>query len=853
MKSLLLLITAVVAVYHVEGWSENFDIFPCYVPDFSERMPNTLDNLLGIVEEYEHREGIQNLDEMAEMIVKRYRKDGILFDPSKRGHQWYIGDDNEANKQKLLDKILQQSRTFPQNSFDPRTECGLHLMVSHSLDSYPHSGVDDIWDGSINRNNKNDRNKRSISSVAAQQSSSSNKEQQSSSSYSSSSNSRHKRSFNPSVRAASSNTVPDGVEPAVHPLENGVIETPYGPVAAGTLLSGLSSIFNKNGYSISSIMGDDADYMPSEMRGKTIIRPYAASLAGDIAQLGLISDMEENVTPEVGPSGRYNNCTTCAQLFSLENNHVTYLSRAELFAGLDVLIIYTAIHNNDNNVDGLTLSQILRHYYSEKGLPSQPQVKACNRLQLYKSIDREKLLEQALHFTYAYQDSFATHQTEVEINSDNFAAIEQFYTGIVTDAMTAMENFINSYNYDDEGYNPCFFGGDQSASRFGYTSLPETPVSETMADIIAIYAEEGNKDDFKNQRQLIGDIGRRMGVSQYRSRLGVISGRNGAWLHHMSNISNIGDWACNFTNDEETYGGSKSDMLAVFDTLSSYYHYFYSLSLQDLDVSSGRSQVVLWQVTSNFQTDQYITNRTIATFRESYPDVNIVFVGKTESPYEFLKDYEDDFISVSGKNYDEVLIWSLSRIRNAPRFFIYPACNPDNSSMTSNYREESHVYEGYVYPNYTTFITIPPQNFLYSRRLTVKVRGDVRVCFSRTNRYALENYHVEYVNVYRYTDTMDETLVCVGGPQDEEDEEISIDYMCSSRYVSECNPLHMSISAIGLSNSVSSCNTDNKDGCEYANQIQYEVMHDGMLCSGTCNLPVVVLLLLPTILQYFFN
>jgi len=263
----------------------------------------------------------------------------------------------------------------------------------------------------------------------------------------------------------------------------------------------------------------------------------------------------------------------------------------------------------------------------------------------------------------------------------------------------------------------------------------------------------------------------------------------------------------------------------------------------------------LWQVPGSLQSDVSTMNRTMEKFREAYPDVNIMFVGRNEEPFTFLMEYEDDFISITNKNYDEILAWSLSRIHNSPRFFIYPACDPKNSTMASNYREEGHMYEGFVYPNFTTFLTIHPQNFLYSKELTVKVKGDVRTCFSRTNRFALKDYEVQHQNGH-HEDPMDEPLFCIGGSDDPDGDEITIKYMCSSRYVRDCSPLYMSVTGLGLTTSKQSCTTSNNNndiGCEYVNQIQYDVTHDGMICAASCNLPAVMLLLLPALLQYIFN
>jgi hypothetical protein len=56
-----------------------------------------------------------------------------------------------------------------------------------------------------------------------------------------------------------------------------------------------------------------------------------------------------------------------------------------------------------------------------------------------------------------------------------------------------------------------------------------------------------------------------------------------------------------------------------------------------------------------------------------------------------------------------------------PRFFVYPACDPNNSSNTYNYQEANHNYDGAVTPNFTTYIIIPAQNFHFSEEFEVKV------------------------------------------------------------------------------------------------------------------------------------
>lgn len=834
------------------AWDEDFSFHECYTDGPSQRMPNTLDTLIGIIEKYEYRMGQTVLDELSEMIIKRYRKDSVVFDAVSGGlHDYQYGDIHEKDKQEVVMDVINPSKDFQSDSFEPREECGLHFMVSHSTDEYPHDGVDDIWDGTIDRSNRNDRNKRAIfgssSSSSSSSSNSKSSDQSSASSYNSySSSSGAKRS-----RASN---LPDGIDPAIHPIESGVMETPYGPIAGGTLISALSVLDSASETSVAGVFNNDQEiaYMPNQMQTARINRVYAASLAGDIAQLALLA---EDSNPKVGPAGRFNNCTACAQIFSLENRAWSYLSRAEIFAGIDAIIIYTAQHDSSNSmnfVDSLSLSQLLRHYYSEKGLPGMPEVRACNRLKLYNRLDKDKIFEQALHFTYMYQHYLPNIQEEVRQHRNDFPYIENNFSNAVTRAKEVLDNFINSYSYDDEGYNSCYYGPSTYRAAGNLAGiLGDVPSSEGMTDFIAVVSEQGTKDDAREQRQFIADIARRLGVSLERSKIGIIRGTDGNWLQPMSNISNVGDWACNFTNSDETTSG-KIDVDAVLNTLSEHYHNFYHEALTDMDISSGRSQVVLWQMYGTPDVDENTINRTLGNFKSSYPDVDMICLGqnsRSDDVCSKMAEYEDDYISTSGKTYEELLVESVNRIKQSPRFFIYPACDPENSTLTSNYREESHMYEGYVYPNFTTYITIHPKNFIYSEELTIRVENDARACFSRTNRLALENYIIKSVNDHR--DHSDDTIVCVGGPDDDEENEVTFKYLCD-QYIYSCNPLYISITGLDSKSSRSTCYGANNN-CEFPSQVKYELTHKGMKCGCSSTSPIFLLMVATAFLLRFFQ
>lgn len=815
--SLVALLAAAVATVSAQTSSATFDVMQCYQDDPTTFMPNTLDNLIALIEKYESTQTFSSMEELAEVLLKRYRKDGIVYRPDSSVTGWTANGLSKASKkQELIDLVLRPTQQPDIGTFDIREECALHRMLSHSTDDYPISGINEIWTNPL--------------------------------SSSSSSSSRGKRALYSSNSNSLSQT---RYEAAVHPVERGVIETPYGPVAGGTLLAGIMAISQSPGSSIQTVLGaTETEFMKSEMKTSTLIPVYAATLAGDLGEMALWSRPASS-TPVVGPAGRFHNCTTCSQQFSHETNVMSFLSRAELFAGLDALILAKAYSENGvSGTNSLMLSQLLHMYYSEKGLPGMSDYKACNRLQLYQSVsDKTILTQQVLSFMYAYAVDFPDEKLYIQ-TTDSYATIEAAYLTAANTALQAMETFIGSYNYDDEGASQCYFsslGGNQWSS--GTTS--KFPQSEGSTDLVAVYAEEGTTEYMEKERQMIADVARRVGVSTYRSRLAVLRAKDATWIQTLQNISNIADWGCNFTTDTLYSGGSSSqgDLFTVVLTgLANFYREQYNLAFSDMQSSSGRSQVVLWQVPAAMPGDLETNKNAIRAFRLAFPDVSIIFVGRNQGPYIDMLDDDDDFISYSGKTLRALTDETVSRIQLSPRFFMYPACDPSNSTESSTYTENSHIYEGAVSPNLTTYIRIPPQNFHYSEELTLKVSGSVRACFSRTNRLALEDYSVVNIDSQR-TPLPDDQLQCIGGPDDDLDE-VTYKWLCD-RYIYTCSPVYVSVTGLSTTGGRTSCSSGTNPECEYPNQIQYTLSHEGMICGASSTAPALLLLLLPAILQYF--
>lgn len=846
-------------------WPQTFDYLSCYQNDPSQRMPNTLQNLIGLLYKYEN--GVSNYispDNMAEMLLHRYRKDGVAFSGTRYSPSELVSRD----KGKLIEKLIRSSQVLIPNAFDTREECSLHFMLSHSIDDFPHMGVDQLWDGTITYNQRRKRQAgnwgtafnaggnsafnggyggQSNNGGFGGQNGAGSNAQGSSGGSGSGGYGQHSHNYGGSLGNSlypnmQSRAQYHGYTQATHPLENGVMETPYGPVAAGTLLAGLSVMNSQSSISIRNLLDQESlQRLPSEIWNQAIKPMYAATLSGDIGEmaLSLMMPQAQGFAPSVGPAGRYHNCTTCARLYSLQNHiPTTTLTRAEMFAGIDALLIKKAYDNGMSNY-GLSLAQILKFYYSEQGLPGAPDHKACNRLELYSSLDDQEIQLQALFFMYAFQEDFPYISDTIEIHKQNFPDYRNKLKTAIAQVHTAITNFISSYQNDDEGNPTC-----QTPGQVADNNYP-SPMSQTVVDAIFVYNENSPTTDATSNRQLIGDVARRLRQDAVMTTVGVLSYPSGNWLYPPQNFSNIGDWACNFTADYSgsSDSGSVNDGIdSVYSALTTYYSTRLTALLTDDNSSGNSSQVVVWEVGGAPYGDASNANETIYNFRLAFPDVRVLRLGSNRSPFQGMLEFDDDFVTSQGLDLRPLEDVVLDRLMASPRSYVYPACHFNDTSLMTSYDESSHVYQGSVSPNYTTYIEVPARLFQLSESVSFTVTdqsggSDVYMCASRTNRFANQDYQTLDNEAVLFITNEDDPLQC--------NSTITYDFPCDM-YLMQCNSIYLAISAANATSA--GCNNGDQ-GCAMPGQITYQLSHEGLYCSGSSVLPTLALLLTAVLTQ----
>lgn len=171
------------------------------------------------------------------------------------------------------------------------------------------------------------------------------------------------------------------------PVENGVIRTPWGAVAAGTLIAGIAAglepqtVTTRELLALSRAQGDGHSSRQTQVFN--VDNRWAATLSGDLAEVALL---QGPVTQQiqVGASGGWNS-TTIPRWYFLSQRERLELTDAEIRGGLDGLILATRVQEFRSAAPTMRLSQLLDMYYSQRGVFSSP-VRSCNRRQLFTEV-----------------------------------------------------------------------------------------------------------------------------------------------------------------------------------------------------------------------------------------------------------------------------------------------------------------------------------------------------------------------------------------------------------------------------------------------------------------------------------
>jgi hypothetical protein len=151
------------------------------------------------------------------------------------------------------------------------------------------------------------------------------------------------------------------------PVENGVINSRWGPVAAGPLITGLAAGLEPQQVQARELLAQSRSGQlrkSGRQQGPmTVDNRFASTLAGDLGEVALLQGPISVGSPQVGAPGAWNSSAVPRWFFLSQRERLEHTD-AEIRGGLDGLILATGIQDWRARASNLRLSQVLDMYYS---------------------------------------------------------------------------------------------------------------------------------------------------------------------------------------------------------------------------------------------------------------------------------------------------------------------------------------------------------------------------------------------------------------------------------------------------------------------------------------------------------
>ena len=187
------------------------------------------------------------------------------------------------------------------------------------------------------------------------------------------------------------------------PVENGVLHSPWGSFAGGTVIAGIAAGLTRQQVTVRDLVGQDqlGQYKFARQQNSIVVdNRFAATLSGDIAEAVLRQSL---TTIQVGAPGAWNS-SAVPHWYFLSQRERLEMTDAEIRGGIDGLTIGTNIEEWRNRAQNLRLSQVLDMYFSQRGMfgmtNEENAIRACNRRSLFPIVaPMSRLQEQSLAFT----------------------------------------------------------------------------------------------------------------------------------------------------------------------------------------------------------------------------------------------------------------------------------------------------------------------------------------------------------------------------------------------------------------------------------------------------------------------
>jgi len=807
------------------------NIYQCYRPENyalfnrQNRQGMSMDQLIGLLERLEHSGGgsYMSPQRIAASLLHRFRYDGIIDQIVNQDFPYlepftFIQPEN-AKFQMLLRTINLGSANFPEDDFTLEEKCTFHWLLSHSVNETQRSDEDDFCGQSFRRRRSaGGRLKRAP---------------------------RRRVSSRGGTGSSGSQQVATGggfvgnvndQDASKCPLETGVVYSPYGPVAAGTLIAGLAAGLSEQDVTVEDAVGSDTMTMQGlsqDQRSLQINNIWGATLAGDIAQTALHYESSQGSSSQplvIGPGGVWNS-TYCPHEYSLvDRASVTALTNAEIYGGIDGYLLGSQL-SDWNHHTGFRLSAVLRQYYSPDGVSYDRRFRACDRLTNFQSdlVDQDTLQTQAVNFAFAYYASDLGKMPTM--SQDN---LNEGMDALVSAVVQEVNNFAGNSMQDD---GP----GCQNVPSQG--SQPDNPVCDTMADLTVVVDPSQGDSSLQAQRVFLSEMALAMNIGWNKSYMHIVSGVDGSVIVDKWNYTNKAQLACDLQRVPVPSG--QLDLVTTLAELNTYYQNQLDQEMSDGASRSNTQILMLLRASSRLDNEDDVTS-SLQTLFDTFPDINIFTVTDNRNVFNNVQQNLDkrQFSSdnmftteSSQQGIRENLVPSvITNMCQTPSRFVYPPCHTDGASYSFN--ENGHEFTYYVEPGKITYLRLGPEQFLSSQGLTIQFEssyGALQFCQSRSDPMPADGNDDVTCQVTESTST-NQVEFNLGEP-------------CSDDFKNKyCGAIYYSIQQNPAMAQPTYDNLCSDDDCPFPDSIQFTITHNNMRCNSAAAGAASALLLAAAIL-----
>ncbi|XP_053686026.1 uncharacterized protein LOC128735569 [Sabethes cyaneus] len=501
------------------------------------------------------------------------------------------------------------------------------------------------------------------------------------------------------------------------PVENGVVYTRWGNLAAGTVLAGIAAGIEPQTVEIRNLIPAKNGQFRARQQAQPlrVDNRWASTLAGDLGEVTLLHSPSQPNNIQVGAAGAWNQ-TVVPRWFFLSQRTALEMTDAEIRAGIDGLTLANNIVEWRSRANTLRLSQLLDMYYSPRGVFNQ-QIRSCNRRDLFSTTAPiQTMREQAAAFSNVLDREMQMVFTVAP------AAINQFSAA----ASDALANYVPTALNDLSCEATAIVPNDLTIHR-------------TASDLFIFIDSSW---PFRDIQAVVAHLLDGLDVGRYGTTYTVLNAMTGNVIINATRY--LSDFHREYTNAIHIAQQNGLSMPAVLRNLRAQITPIMMAERQNSSMS-GRSKIglIIPNTAAVSDGDTNYAVEQLQILREEVPDLRLLFfAGGSHTRFNrFVLEESRDVFQLreigTGAVIDTVQVQTspvIRRIQQEPRRIVNPRCGHDwiQNDWGSN------TLNQYVEPRGVVFYRVHPNYFFgpgSNRRVRVQGHGfaQLTICQSRIN------------------------------------------------------------------------------------------------------------------------